>query len=77
VKQELVPQPTKVAFEDWRCLSSRRVEEVRKGFNSLVILSVWFLWKHMKSIFGGSPPSVAVALQVARYEALIVDHDWS
>jgi len=36
----------------------------RKGFNSLVILGAWILWKHRNScVFDGSTPSVQVALQ--------------
>jgi hypothetical protein len=60
-------------FGDWWCLSSQSVEGVaRKGFNSLVILGDWSIWKHKNEyVFGGSPPSVVVALQLTRDEALL------
>jgi hypothetical protein len=47
-------------------------DQARKGFNSLVVLGAWVIWKHRNEcVFGGSPPSAAVDLQVARDEALL------
>jgi hypothetical protein len=68
-----VPQPTKEVFEDWWRHSSQRVKgQSRKGFNSLVTLDAWVIWKHRnRYVFCGSPLSVAVALQVAQDEALL------
>jgi hypothetical protein len=44
----------------------------KKGFNYLVILGAWFIWKHRnRCVFDGMHPSVAVALQLARDEALV------
>jgi hypothetical protein len=44
----------------------------KKGFNSLVILGAWSIWKHRKRcVFDGLCPSVGVALQLARDEALV------
>jgi hypothetical protein len=70
---ELVPQQTEEAFEAWWHLSSQRVQgEVRRGFNSLVILGAWIIWKHRNQcVFHGSAPNVAATLLVAREEALL------
>jgi hypothetical protein len=70
--QELVPQ-TEVVFKNWWRLSNQRVDgQARKGFNSLVILGAWVIWKLRNGcVFGGSPPRVAVALQVAHDETLL------
>jgi hypothetical protein len=61
------------SFEDWWRPSCQRVEGLaRKGFNSLVILGAWSIWKHgNRCVFDDSPPSVVVALQMAREEALV------
>ncbi|GJN18629.1 hypothetical protein PR202_gb05805 [Eleusine coracana subsp. coracana] len=35
----------------------------RKGINTLIILTTWFLWKHRNScVFEGSNPSIAALL---------------
>jgi hypothetical protein len=70
---QLVPQPTDGGFEDWWCASSSRVQEhLRSGFNSLVILGAWVIWKHRNScVFNGAAPSVQAALLVAREEVLL------
>jgi hypothetical protein len=48
------------------------MRQVRSGFNSLVILGAWVLWKHRNGcVFGGSQPSVVGALQMAREEARV------
>lgn len=45
--QELAPQPEDLDFQEWwRVRSTQVVEQHRKGFNSLVILGAWILWKH-------------------------------
>jgi hypothetical protein len=71
--QELIPQQTEDAFEAWWHLSRQRVQgEVRRGFNSLVILGAWIIWKHRNQcVFRGSAPNVAAALLAAREEALL------
>jgi hypothetical protein len=70
---ELVPQPVDVVFHEWWRSSNMRVHgHVRKGFNSLVVLGVWVIWKHMNlCVFNGSTPSVPTTLQMAREEALL------
>jgi hypothetical protein len=56
----------------WWCASSRVQEQLRKGFNSLVILGAWVIWKLRNScVFNGAVPSVPAALLVAREEALL------
>jgi hypothetical protein len=46
--------------------------QAREGFNSLVILGSWVVWKHRNQcLFHGASPSVAAVLQVAREEALL------
>jgi hypothetical protein len=70
--QELVPQ-AEASFEEWLCLASQHVEGLpKKGFDSLVILGAWSIWKHRnRCVFDGLHPSVVVALQLARDEALV------
>jgi hypothetical protein len=71
--QELVPQQNDTVFEDWWRHSSQQVEgQARKGFNSLVILGAWVIWKHRNQcVFCGTHPSVPTVLQVARDEAML------
>jgi hypothetical protein len=48
------------------------VKKTRKGFNSLVVLGAWVIWKHRNlCVFNDSAPSVPTALQMAREEALL------
>jgi hypothetical protein len=69
----LVPQPMDFVFKDWWCTSSSHVQEqLKKGFDYVVILGVWVLWKHWNScVFNGAASSVPAALLVAREEALM------
>jgi hypothetical protein len=69
--QELVPQSTYEVFEEWwRHCSLRVQDQVQRGFNSLVILGAWVIWKHRNQcVFRGASPSVAAALLEAREEA--------
>jgi hypothetical protein len=40
------PQPNSNRFSSWYCQSVKFVpEEIRKGFNSLIILVAWEIWK--------------------------------
>jgi hypothetical protein len=68
--QELVPQ-AEASFEEWWRLATQHVEGLaKKGFNSLVILGAWSIWKHRnRCVFDDLRPSVGVALQLARDEA--------
>ena len=70
----LVPTRQAKSFAEWWRKSWRKVpKQNRKGFNSLVILGAWTLWKHRNScIFDGSAPSVQVALQAFKDDS----HSW-
>jgi hypothetical protein len=70
--QDLVPQPEVQSFDDWwRQGSSSVGEQLRNGYNSLVILGAWSIWKHRnRCVFNGLSPSVSAALLAAREEAL-------
>jgi hypothetical protein len=70
----LVPQPTEASFEGWWHASSLRVQEQqqRKGFNYLVVLGAWIIWKHRnRCVFDGLAPCVSAALLAAREKALL------
>jgi hypothetical protein len=71
--QQLTPLPSQDSFEDWWRQSSIQVQgQAREGFNSLVILGAWVVWKHRNQyLFQGASPSVAAVLQVVREEALL------
>jgi hypothetical protein len=70
---ELMPQLNDEVFEDWWRTSTLWAQgQQRKGFNSLVVLDAWVIWKHRNfCVFNGAVPSVPTALQVAREEALL------
>jgi hypothetical protein len=46
--QYLAPGPEDMIFQDWwRNAEGHQVsKEKKKGFNTLVILAAWWLWKH-------------------------------
>jgi hypothetical protein len=47
-------------------------EQIRKGFNSMVVLGACIIWKHRNQcVFDGLAPCVAAALTTAREEALL------
>jgi hypothetical protein len=52
-------------------LAKRRVSAVmKKGFNTLVVLVAWWIWKHRNScVFDDASPSVARIMQGIRDEA--------
>jgi hypothetical protein len=56
----VVPKYSDVCFDDWwREASSKIVKGKSKGFNSLVILGAWSLWKHrIRCVFDGARPSM-------------------
>ena len=60
----LVPNRRSTSFAVWWMRSWWRVpKQHRKGFNTLVILGAWILWKHRSScIFNGSAPNLQGAL---------------
>ena len=70
--QELCPSHDDVCFETWWRNSAARVGmPLSKGFNSLVILGAWTLWKHRnRCVFYNCNPSAAVVLAAAREELM-------
>jgi hypothetical protein len=50
--------------EWWRVAEGRVPAVVKKGFNSLVALGAWRIWKHRNNcVFDGASPSVSRVLQ--------------
>jgi hypothetical protein len=53
----------------WERVAAAVTEDVKKGHNSLIILSARCIWKHRNnSVFNGASPSVASILDMARNE---------
>ncbi|WVZ84633.1 hypothetical protein U9M48_031641 [Paspalum notatum var. saurae] len=69
--QFVAPQPNVRVFSAWWCWAVSRVpKEARKGFNSLVILVAWSLWKHrIACVFEGLGPSVSLVCQEVEEES--------
>jgi hypothetical protein len=62
-------QNDQTLVEWWRKSCRRTPKEKRKGFNSIVILGTWILWKHRNScVFQGAQPSMLNILQELRDE---------
>jgi hypothetical protein len=58
------------SFMDWwRSAHERSTRLIQKGFNSLVVLGAWMLWKHRnRCVFDGVAPCMAVAMTQAEEE---------
>jgi hypothetical protein len=70
--QELCPAHEDSFESWWKSSSSRASDLMRKGFNSLVILGAWTIWKHRnRCVFDGCNPSLVTTLRVAREEAVL------
>jgi len=62
----LVPSRTSSSLADWW---KKLQKQLRKGFNSLVILGAWIIWKHRNAcIFNGAAPNLQGALQAFKDE---------
>jgi hypothetical protein len=61
---QLVPQPWDEGFEEWWSASSSMVQvELKKGFNTLVMLGTWVIWKHRNAcVFDDAAPVMAALL---------------
>jgi hypothetical protein len=68
-----MPQLHDELFEDWWRNASLRVPgQLKKGFDSLVVLGTWVIWKHRNScVFNGVAPSVLAVLEMVKEEALL------
>jgi hypothetical protein len=68
----LTPQPHDELFEDrWR-IASLRAPGHLKGFDSLLVLGTWVIWKHQDScVFNGVASRVPAVLEIAKEEALL------
>jgi hypothetical protein len=69
----LTPQPHDELLEDWWHVASLRVPgQLKKGFDSLVVLGAWVIWRHRNSyMFNGVAPSVSAVLEMAKEEPLL------
>ncbi|WVZ57988.1 hypothetical protein U9M48_008310, partial [Paspalum notatum var. saurae] len=69
--QLVAPQPDVRVFSTWWCWPVSRVpKESRKGFNSLVIMVAWTLWKHRNAcVFEGLSPSVPLVCREVEEES--------
>jgi hypothetical protein len=58
--QHLAPQPNEQSFEDWwEVASTRAVDYMNQGLNSLVILVAWAIWNHRnRCVFEGRQPDL-------------------
>ena len=63
--QQHVPSIYTRSFSDWWRKSAKRAHKgKRKGFNSLVVLGAWMLWKHRnRCVFDGATPSMSELLR--------------
>lgn len=68
--QAVTPTARERSFQDWWRRASRRVaSDKRKGFNSLVLLVVWELWKYRnRCVFDNAAPSQELVMQAIREE---------
>ena len=69
--QPLDPDNNAVVLQDWWREAVLRVpKERRGGFNSLVALVAWWLWKHRNAcVFDNVPPSVTKIIEDIKGEA--------
>ncbi len=67
---EAAPQPSTDRFLRWWSQATKdRMNEVRKGINSLATLVAWEIWKHRNNcVFNDTNPRVASILQVVENE---------
>ena len=68
----LCPSTGDGCFDSWWEKSAEVVgKPLSGGFNSLVILGAWSIWKHRnRCVFDGCSPNVEVALSAAREELM-------
>jgi hypothetical protein len=68
--QHVLPNCDDEIFQEWWKVAEGRVPAaVKKGFNSLVVLGAWRIWKYSSNcVFDGASPSVSRVLQEIRDE---------
>ena len=69
--QQYTPGPDALSFIEWWHHAMQQIEKQhRKGFNSLVVLVAWWIWKHRNAcVFEGASPNVNALVQEIRDEA--------
>jgi len=69
--QAVAPQMNDQFFvEWWNGASSRLSGQVKKGFNSIIILGAWSVWKHCNHyIFDGGAPALPWVISEFKEEA--------
>jgi hypothetical protein len=56
----------------WRIVSLRVPAQLKKGFDSLVVLGAWVIWKHRNScVFNGVAPIVPAVLGMDKEEDML------
>jgi len=67
--QVLAPQTNSSFFDWWEAAISRVDSQVQKGFNTIIILVAWSIWKHRnRCIFDGVVPDVSCVVSVCKEE---------
>ena len=68
--QLCVPSRHELSFSDWWRKSVKKIQkDKRKGFNTLVMLGAWIIWKHRNAcVFEGARPSLDISLQAFKDE---------
>ena len=69
--QAVAPQMENLFFVDWWDEASSRLSgQVQKGFNSIIILGAWLIWKHRNyCVFDGGTPNLTRVFSAFREEA--------
>ncbi|KAK3159584.1 hypothetical protein QOZ80_1BG0048490 [Eleusine coracana subsp. coracana] len=70
-RRGLAPQESGDPFQRWWRRASRRAgKEARRGVNSLIILTVWHMWRYRnRAVFDGEAPRVQVLVTEIKEEA--------
>jgi hypothetical protein len=71
--QHLAPGLDDLVFQEWWSGAECQVPKTqRKGFNSMVILVAWWLWRHRNAcVFYGISPSIGTILQHIQEDAIL------
>jgi hypothetical protein len=66
--QQYTPGPDALSFIEWWHHAMQQIEKQhRKGFNSLVVLVAWWIWKHRNAcVFEGTSSNVNALMQKIR-----------